>query len=69
MDTLLSLEPVTSQYNLKGMRHLYDVVESQVRSLRSLGVSAESYGGLLTLVLMNKLRTSRAKINSKQTDW
>ena len=29
MDTLLSIEAVTSQYNLKWIRHLYDVVESQ----------------------------------------
>lgn len=55
MDVLLNLESVTSQYNLRGIRHLYDVVETQVRSLKSLGVLAESYGSLLTSVLINKL--------------
>ena len=38
MDLLMNIDPVTSQHNLKGLRHLYDTVESQVRSLRSFGV-------------------------------
>ena len=66
MDVLLNLEAVTSQYNLKGIRHLYDVVESQVRGLKSLGVSAESYGSLLTSVLMNKLPQELRLIVSRQ---
>ena len=59
MDALLNLEAPTSQYNLKGIRHLHDMVESQVKGLKSLGVSAESYGSLLTSVLMNKLPQGR----------
>ena len=55
MDILLNVETVTSSNNLKGLRHLYDTVEAQVRGLKSLGVSAESYGSLLSSVLMNKL--------------
>ena len=55
MEQLLSVEGVTSQRDVKGLRHLYDVIESNVRSLRSLGVSADSYGSLLSSVLMNKL--------------
>ena len=46
MDTLLNVDAVTSQDNLKGLRHLYDLVESHVRSLKSLGVSSDSYGFL-----------------------
>ncbi len=34
---------------------LYDVIESNVRSLTSLDVTAESYGSLLSSWLMNKL--------------
>ena len=55
MDALMNLEAVSSQHNLKGIRRLYDTVELHTRSLNSLGVSPESYGGLLASVLMNKL--------------
>ena len=51
----MNIDPVTSQHNLKGLRHLYDTVESQVRSLRSLGVSVDSYGSLFSSVFVNKL--------------
>jgi hypothetical protein len=46
MDHLLNVDAVSSAYNLKGLRHLFDSVETQVRSLKSLGVAAESYGTL-----------------------
>ena len=46
MEMLLKTDAVTSQHNLKGLRHLYYTVESQVRGLKSLGVSAEYYGRL-----------------------
>ena len=55
MDILLNVDPVTSSNNLKGLRHLYDKIETQVRGLKSLGVSADSYGSLLSSVLLNKL--------------
>ena len=55
MDLLLNINPVTSQHNLKGLRHLYDTVESQVRSLNALGVSADTYGSILSSVFVNKL--------------
>lgn len=55
MDVLLGLEAITSQHNLKGLRYLCDLIESQVRSLRSLGVPSESYGSLLSSVIINKL--------------
>ena len=55
MDVLLNVEPVTSPQNVKGLRHLYDLVDSHVRSLKSLGVTSDSYGSLLSPVLLNKL--------------
>ena len=55
MELLLNLEAVTSQHNIKGLRRLYDTVETHVRSLKNLGVASESYGSLLTSVLLNKL--------------
>ena len=55
MDALLHVETITSAHNTKGLRHVYDTVESNVRSLESLGVESESYGGLVASVLMSKL--------------
>ena len=55
MDVLMSLEAVTSNHNLKGLRHLYDLVESHARCLRSLGIPSSSYGSLLSSIFMTKL--------------
>ena len=55
MDALMSTESVTSSQNLKGLQHLHDTVESHIRSLKTLGVTSESYGSLLAPVLMKKL--------------
>ena len=55
MDALLNLTSITSHHDLRGLRCLYDSVEANVRGLRALGVASESYGGLLTSILMNKL--------------
>ena len=55
MEQLLNVDSVTSPYDVKGLRHLYDVIESNVLSLKSLGVKAESCGSLLLSVLMTKL--------------
>ena len=72
MDLLLNLDTVTSQHDLKGLRKLYDVVESNVRGLRALGVQSSSYGGLLTPVLISKLPTELRLIISrelKEGEW
>ena len=55
MEILLNLDSVTSNHNIKGLSQLHDTVESNVRSLKSLGVPLESYGGLLSSILINKL--------------
>ena len=54
METLLNLTPVTT-YSVKSLCQLHDKVESHIRSLKSLGISTESYGSLLTSTLLNKL--------------
>ena len=72
MDLLLNIEPITFQHNLKGLRHLYDTVESQVRSLKALGVSADSYGSMLSSVFMNKLPKELRLIiirNVREDEW
>ena len=55
MDSLLELESVQSGSNIKALRGLYDQVEFQVRSLKSLEVPVDSYGNLLSSLLMNRL--------------
>ena len=55
MDTLIHVEAVTSPHNVKGLRRLHDTIESNVRSLKSLGVDSSSYDTLLASVLITKL--------------
>ena len=55
MDILMTTGAVASHNNVKALRRLYDVMESKVRSL---GVTAESYGSLLASVLMNNFQAS-----------
>ena len=72
MDILINLDAVSSQHNLKGLRHLFDLVESHVRGLKSLGIPPEAYGSLLSSVLMNKLPSEFRLIISrdvKDDEW
>ena len=55
MDTLMSMDPIPSDRHLRDLRKLYHHIESHVRSLRSLGIEATSYGALLSPVLLSKL--------------
>ena len=55
MEILLNLDTVTSHLNMRSLRKLYDTVESNVRSQKSLGVSCETYGGLVSSILMIRL--------------
>ena len=55
MDTLLHLDAVTSQGNVRSLRKLYDVVETHVHGLKSLGVNSDTYGSLLSSVLIRKI--------------
>ena len=60
---------MTSPNNVKALRHFHDVAESNIRSLKELGVSVEMYGAS---VLMNKLlRDLRLIIGCKigEADW
>ena len=66
MEQLLHVENVTSQHDVRGLRRLYDIVESNVRSLKSLGVESDSYGSLLSAALMNKLPSEMRLTASKK---
>ena len=72
MDALLKIDGVTSHQNVQGLRHLYDQVESHVRSLKALGVSSDSYGTLLASVLIGKLPQEMQLIVTRKVggdDW
>lgn len=66
MEALLGVTAVSSHLDIKGLRKLHDTVEAHVRGLRALGVPAESYGGLLTSVLVNKLPSELRLIVSRE---
>ena len=71
MDILLNVSPVTNQ-NTRKLRELYDTLESHVRSLKSLGIPSNSYGSLLSSIIMNKLPQELRLIISreiKDQDW
>lgn len=55
MEALLNVSGVSSHHDVRGLRRLYDSVEAHVRGLKALKVPAQTYGGLLTSVLVNKL--------------
>ena len=55
MDALLNLDPVEKSGSVERLRNLFDKVETQVRSLRALGVESTTYGTLLSPVILNKL--------------
>jgi hypothetical protein len=72
MDTVVTIPAVTGNNDVKTLCRLYDVVESNVQSLKSLGVPAESYGSLLSTVVMNKLPTELCLIIGREIgddDW
>ena len=55
IDTLINLDAVASQNNIKAFRQLYDSIEAQVRGLKALSIESDSYSSLLLSVFMNKL--------------
>ena len=66
MDILLSINPVNSSQNIDKLRHLYDTLEAHVRSLKSLGVPSNSYGSLLSSIIMNKLPSDLRLVVSRE---
>ena len=72
MAGLLNMAPVSSNQDLRGLRRIYDLVEVHIRGLKALGVSSESYGSLLSPVLMNRIPQELRLIVSREVkggDW
>ena len=55
MEKLANLRVLSSDANINGLQKLFDEIESNVRSLESLGVKANIYGSLLVPIITNRL--------------
>ena len=66
MESLLGIEQVSSIRDVKGLRQVFDKIESHVRSLSSLGVDSAAYGSLLAPVLMKRIPQEIALIISRE---
>ena len=66
MTTLLSLDTISSIFDLKNLRKAYDEVETQIRSLENLGLDLKSYESLLAPDLMSKLPNELKRLTSRQ---
>ena len=55
MNKLLNLSNSGNLNDLKYLRQLYNNIDTQVRSLTSLGMDLESYGPMLIPVVMSRL--------------
>ena len=68
MEALLNLEAVQSIHNVKALRRLYDVIETHIRGLRTLGIDSDSYGSLLSSLLLNKIPAEMRLLISRGTE-
>ena len=69
MEILLNVESVSSANQVAALCKLYDKIESNVRGLASLGVTSDSYGSLLSSVLIQKISSElRLIIGRRVTD-
>ena len=55
MESLLRINKITSRHDVKGLRMLYNHVESCVRNLKSLKLDPSGYGSLLIPILKERL--------------
>ena len=54
MDALLKL-PLVNNSDTKRLRSVYDLIEQNIRELKTLGISSKEYGSLLLPILMSRL--------------
>ncbi|GBL75467.1 hypothetical protein AVEN_194643-1 [Araneus ventricosus] len=53
--SLLDLTPIKNTSDTNSLRKLYDRAETEIRNLESLGINSESYGNLLTPIILKVL--------------
>ncbi|RWR98731.1 hypothetical protein B4U79_06079, partial [Dinothrombium tinctorium] len=68
MNKLLAIDPVKRSSEVKLLRRLYDECEVQIRSLETLGVTADTYGNLLCPILLKLIPDDIALEYSRQQD-
>ena len=66
MESLLRIKKITSRDNVKGLRMLYNHVESCVRNLKSLKLDTSGYGSLLIPILKDRLPDEITMIISRK---
>ncbi|GBN49012.1 hypothetical protein AVEN_47403-1 [Araneus ventricosus] len=70
MNKLLNLVPVHRSDDIVKLRHLYDTLEIQVRSLKSLHVKPEAYSSMLISVLLKILSPEiTLEFNRRNSDY
>ena len=65
MQALLNLPKPANNHS--SLQTFYDTIENHVRGLSSLGKSSETYGSLLTPIILNKLPNEIKKISPEKT--
>ncbi|KAH8025150.1 hypothetical protein HPB51_003992 [Rhipicephalus microplus] len=55
MQRLIDMRPVQSSKDLRGLRCLYDMVQTQTQSLKTLRVSEDSYSAIFYPILLKSL--------------
>ena len=68
MRALLEVKEISTSNDVKAIRALYDTVEANVQSLKSLGVHSENYGSMLLPVILAKLPSDLRLIISRTYD-
>ena len=54
MNTLLKIDPIKSMKECPSLRGVYDLIEAQIRSLQTLGITSKEYGPMLIPILQSK---------------
>ncbi|GBN21039.1 hypothetical protein AVEN_75944-1 [Araneus ventricosus] len=65
---LLSVTPLNRSNDVKGLRQFFDICQTQIRSLESLGVAYESFSALLCPLILNCLPYDLVLEFNKETD-
>ena len=70
IQTLMNMQPIKSDHELFKIRHFYDNIESNIRSLRALNIDVKSYGPILLPMIMPKLPPDiRLNLTRKNLGW
>ena len=71
MSVLLNMERVSSSSNITALRRLYDGIETNTRALKALGIAEDTYGSLLSSVLVQRLPQDLRLIAGREIegDW